>query len=52
MKHDKPETMRSMERMAHEHRNARQKSHTAGRKNQEHDLPKHTTDNPYKETTE
>ena len=52
MKHDKPETMRSLEWLAHERRNAWQKGHTAGWKNQERDFPKHTTDNPYKETIE
>lgn len=52
MKHDKPETIRSSEWSAHERRKTWQKSHTAGRKDQERDFPKHTTDNPHKETIE
>lgn len=52
MKHDKLETMRSLEWSTHERRKTWQKDHTAERKDQECDFPKHTTDNPYKETIE
>lgn len=52
MKHDKPETMCSLEWLAHERRKAWQKGYTAGWKDQECDFPKYTTDNPYKETIE
>nr|UVY05701.1 MAG: hypothetical protein [Bacteriophage sp.] len=52
MRHDKPETMRSLEWLEHERRKAWQEGYTAGWKDQECDFPQYTTDNPYKETIE
>lgn len=49
MRHDKPETMCSLE---HERRKAWQEGYTAGWKDQECDFPQYTTDNPYKGTIE
>lgn len=43
MRHDKPETMCSLE---HERRKAWQEGYTAGWKDQECDFPQYTTDNP------
>jgi hypothetical protein len=52
MRHDKPETMCSLEWLAHERRKAWQEGYAAGWKDQECDFPKYTTDNPYKDTIE
>lgn len=51
MKHDEQTTTHSPEWLTHEHRKAWQEGYEAGWKDQECYFPKHTTDNPYKETT-
>lgn len=47
---DGPETTHNPEESEHEHRKTWNENHTPGRKDQEHDPPQHTSENPYKET--
>lgn len=51
MRHDKPETMCSLEWLEHERRKAWQEGYTAGWKTK-NATSAYTTDNPYKETIE
>lgn len=49
MKHDKLETMCSLEWLERERRKAWQEGYAAGWKDQECYFPPHTTENPYEE---